>query len=1771
MKEQAFRSSIRVEELFQRLVAHRNFAQLCLEMYERSTGKLDGRPSIRPQLRNWLKPYQEQLSKEAFEELFQKLYTAALKAVSERGTATASRKMDTSLFPELPHQDVRGSSTGTLSMYALHSASPHTTSHARPSSTASSNLAPESVDDAIFPDVSEVRDWDSLRAQAALTASENDLQLPIPQPYSSDTSEVQAAASLSVSGQWLPMNVDPQAEDDLRYQTIPFEGGFYLLDRSSGAIWMMEMGASELKPCFFEQGGNVTSAWPPQLKSKVDLASPLQGAAITVPFSDAAVAGELAPEAKELNPPSLDEMPLTSSFEVALNASLDEAQTSDELEDASSFSEEFDTTLQTDIKQSIEVESSIGADSIDDDVAYAFPPVESMSNVQDGPRQFASQVAEQVPYLHSSEDLSILPPVGAYAEELHPTLLPNRLRPGEGASYDTLHGFDPLNQDILTSYPYPIARLYEAFLSENDPRLRLRLLMLVFFHLIKYATFPLMIQYLKHPEIRDVATHQTFLRLQSTRWGNWLEFLRCGADLFEGTSIPFTEDIIKAYRSLETHRTADERFLYTQRFLDPLGVERVTHLHLGLLEALVVYRDSFVHGFTPTLDQAHDDLIVYEPILRTILQEMSFVKEYPLLYTFQRKKEGAYLCYPLMGAHPEPGHDIIEVPAQDQPSERPLFLMMPDEPSRSLSLFPLLVSGTPRLDDSPIPLQHHAIFLFHGCNGRQMLYHNLWQVPFSTDEQFPYWQELLQCSVYPKPSPQTTYPSVVHRASQWTERQFDQLRFNQQYYPELLIPRRSVQRVIHDFFSSHASALLVHGVGGVGKTSLLASHSEQLLQSNQPVVWLRGPDIRDADISHVLCSILGIEVRSHSDLAMEYLAQSLTPLLSEDTPLVVVFDDIHLPYESKSVWSALDHWLSALSDTTLADRVKVIFLVESRIYKQYVEPQPFPLSSSEFFTFEDSFLYVHSSSIALEIPPFFPDEVELAYRHYQNFQNGHGITPFRPSTAWEDIPVDASCREVLRHPFLLRLAMATFCQQELPAMLPIDDLFNQYLEQIIEEKYAPLPIPERLQFMEVLLREFYTARSSVLTRGDLLDSEESQLLRALQNAHTDSPLIQLLHLGVLVEEWRAEQCTLRFASPLLFSFFLTREWRRQSSLEDLSMMFALIEDDWVSSPLRHTFLFVWLELLRNQQAPTLCSWLHEHIQSVDKLLEEFLLMLGRLNDTHWLPFIEELLMDAPPQVFHVLLRVADQLLYSGYELVVRRLLDVLQSSMGYERSDFWEVEILFRCARLHELQNRRDKSKLLYEQIKQKHAHASSKNILAQTYLRLASLARQQGRPEEASVELIQVQEAIDFTDFPGLQARVIRQQGNIAYEQSDLDRALHHYQQSLRLDESVDNLRGIAASLSNLGTVYGSKNELENARSRYHRCLRIYQRLGDRKNVALTLNNIGIIYKKQGKQNLALEHFLRSLRLREELNLYREIVLSHTNIALLYKQQGELGYAQEHTHKNLKILERLHDVSGTAHALHLMGELYALQNEFDLASEHYDRAQSYFRKQNDVLCEAIVMLSQGRLCEYRGQLEGALTHFRKAREVFESSQSATDLIAALQAIASVYAKREQFEQATNELQHALSLAEQLHLGVDILDIMLELAHVRLLRHDVPAAQAYTDRAQALCQELDLPIGRKDVLALVMRLCIREDNWVRLNDQLQQLESVLIGIPCDTSPERTAWVLYEAARFFQDLDQARSLELCKRVSETLQGRFFPKSKDIEHLIETLQYTPSSLL
>jgi tetratricopeptide (TPR) repeat protein len=178
-------------------------------------------------------------------------------------------------------------------------------------------------------------------------------------------------------------------------------------------------------------------------------------------------------------------------------------------------------------------------------------------------------------------------------------------------------------------------------------------------------------------------------------------------------------------------------------------------------------------------------------------------------------------------------------------------------------------------------------------------------------------------------------------------------------------------------------------------------------------------------------------------------------------------------------------------------------------------------------------------------------EIYEGYRAFEGFWTEEGqLRRFRPTTPYESLTPQV--RQVLRHPWLLRMVMEAYDGKPVPERLWTGDILNAFCEAKIFgrtdeewERFAP-----RSQLVTELVRVMRKLKRDNFLRDELHDFSAEWSKALLERELTRSPYLQLLDEGVLMEtpiaeEWgrfrRIVGYQVRFAFDLLFEFLLSNE------------------------------------------------------------------------------------------------------------------------------------------------------------------------------------------------------------------------------------------------------------------------------------------------------------------------------------------------------------------------------------------------------------------------------------------------------------------------------------------------------------------------------------------------------------------------------------------------------------------------------------------------------
>jgi len=241
--------------------------------------------------------------------------------------------------------------------------------------------------------------------------------------------------------------------------------------------------------------------------------------------------------------------------------------------------------------------------------------------------------------------------------------------------------------------------------------------------------------------------------------------------------------------------------------------------------------------------------------------------------------------------------------------------------------------------------------------------------------------------------------------------------------------------------------------------------------------------------------------------------------------------------------------------------------------------------------------------------------------------------------------------------------------------------------------------------------------------------------------------------------------------------------------------------------------------------------------------------------------------------------------------------------------------------------------------------------------------------------------EANDTIEGRALQARV---RGQIAYMHSDYDAAFAHYTQSNLLFEELADLRGIAGTLANIGSVHFRRGSYAEALDHYERALLIHTQCNDAAGVARICNNIALVHTETGNFPAALEGFHRALDFHQQHNNKRGIALTTGNIGMVFNATGSYPDALRQYHEALAVYEELNEMPSAAGVLGNIGNVHNTTGNFTTALDYYQRSYDLHELVGSRTGMANVLGNMGNAFSNLHDYPQALEHMRRSLDEYQ-------------------------------------------------------------------------------------------------------------------------------------------------------------------------------------------
>ena len=170
---------------------------------------------------------------------------------------------------------------------------------------------------------------------------------------------------------------------------------------------------------------------------------------------------------------------------------------------------------------------------------------------------------------------------------------------------------------------------------------------------------------------------------------------------------------------------------------------------------------------------------------------------------------------------------------------------------------------------------------------------------------------------------------------------------------------------------------------------------------------------------------------------------------------------------------------------------------------------------------------------------------------------------------------------------------------------------------------------------------------------------------------------------------------------------------------------------------------------------------------------------------------------------------------------------------------------------------------------------------------------------------------------------------GILAQARGDYDTARTQYQRALTIFEELGDRAGMANTHGQLGILAQARGDYDTARTQYQRALTIKEELGDRAGMANTHHNLGILAQARGDYDTARHLYQRALTIKEELGDRAGMANTYSQLGILAQDQDDYDTAHTQYQRALTIFEELGNRVGMANTYSQLGILAQDQNNF--------------------------------------------------------------------------------------------------------------------------------------------------------------------------------------------------------------------------------------------------
>ena len=262
-----------------------------------------------------------------------------------------------------------------------------------------------------------------------------------------------------------------------------------------------------------------------------------------------------------------------------------------------------------------------------------------------------------------------------------------------------------------------------------------------------------------------------------------------------------------------------------------------------------------------------------------------------------------------------------------------------------------------------------------------------------------------------------------------------------------------------------------------------------------------------------------------------------------------------------------------------------------------------------------------------------------------------------------------------------------------------------------------------------------------------------------------------------------------------------------------------------------------------------------------------------------------------------------------------------------------------------------------------------------------------------------------------------------ISSQQLGHPNAIEMFQQAYEINERNGNIRGMAASTSNIGIGYFYALDNQAALTYFSKALEMYTDVNDRNGIANTTCNVGNTFSSAGDFPTALKYQLQALAIHEETGNRNNNALVCGNIGRIYSDMNDLDNAMSYFHRALDVYTELQNKSGIGTITGQIASALSRASRHQDAIPYHRAALDIFRSSGQRQLEVMTLTNLTSDLTSIGAFEEARTILSELESAGDSNSDHRVIQSRSRAV--ILRSEGKVEEAITLLTHAVELATE--------------------------------------------------------------------------------------------------------------------------------------------------